>query len=94
MKKWRKAHPLTEAQKIKDRARAYANVYLRRGKILRESCRVCGAHAQMHHPDYSKPLYIIWLCRPHHPAIHSFGGDVNNALERVVLLARDGAEIE
>lgn len=32
-----------------------------------EPCVACGnAEAQMHHPDYSQPLFVEWLCRPCH----------------------------
>lgn len=24
----------------------------------------------MHHPDYSKPLEVVWMCRPCHLAEH------------------------
>lgn len=51
-------------------ARAYAHVYLYRGKIDRLLCEVCGEDAEMHHPDYSKPLEVIWLCRAHHKELH------------------------
>ena len=47
-------------------ARSYANVYLKRGKLVRQPCEVCGADAEMHHDDYSKPLDVRWLCREHH----------------------------
>lgn len=53
-------------------ARDYARVYLRRGKIQRQPCLMCGSdQAEMHHEDYSKPLEIRWLCRPCHLAVHS-----------------------
>lgn len=61
---------MTEAQKIKDRARSYAGVYKRRGKLVERPCQVCGAKAEMHHHDYSKPLEVEWLCRLHHLALH------------------------
>ncbi len=55
---------LTEEQRIKANARAYANVYLNRGKIKKKNCIDCGSEkSQMHHDDYSKPLEVIWLCR-------------------------------
>lgn len=56
--------------RMRANARSYAKVYLKRGKIIRQPCRDCGAEAQMHHPDYSKPLEVIWLCREHHLAEH------------------------
>jgi hypothetical protein len=43
---------------------------LKSGLIERENCIYCGAQAEAHHPDYYKPLWIIWLCRPHHMAHH------------------------
>lgn len=62
---------LTLEQKVKGNARSYAKVYLRRGKIERKPCEVCGAFdSQMHHEDYSKPLEIVWLCRRHHLVEH------------------------
>jgi hypothetical protein len=70
MRRWRKTHPLTEEQRVKDRCRSYAAVYLRRSKITRQSCEVCGERAEMHHDDYSKPLEVRWLCREHHLELH------------------------
>lgn len=71
MREWRKTHPMSLAQKRKDACRSYAGVYLRRGKLKKRPCRQCGsAKAEMHHPDYSQPLNVIWLCRPCHLALH------------------------
>ena len=67
MKRWRKYNPLTEDQKKKDICRSYAGVYLRRGKIKKHPCFICGdKNSQMHHDNYNKPLEIIWFCRKHH----------------------------
>lgn len=71
MREWRKTNPMSDEQRLKDTARSYANVYLRRGKIQRGNCRDCGGeHAEMHHEDYSMPLKVIWLCRPCHMLLH------------------------
>ena len=43
MRKWRKTHPLTPAQRLKDNARSVANVYQSRGKLVSEPCETCGA---------------------------------------------------
>lgn len=52
-------------------ARSYAQVYLSRGRLKRSPCVICGdPQAEMHHPDYSKPLDIRWLCRRHHRELH------------------------
>jgi hypothetical protein len=73
MREWRKTHPMTEAQRTRDNARSYAGVYLRRGILKKLPCRVCGSEqTQMHHPDYSKPLDVIWLCEKHHRDMHDW----------------------
>lgn len=72
MREWRKTHPLTPAQKKKDTARSYANVYKRRGKLVKIPCESCGSpRSQMHHEDYDRPLDVIWLCRPCHMRLHA-----------------------
>ena len=64
MRAWRKNRPLTPEQRLRDNARSYAGVYLRRGLIQRQPCEQCSAlKAQMLHEDYSKPLAIRWVCR-------------------------------
>ena len=65
-RRYRQSHPLTDEQRRKDNARSYAGVYLRRGKITKKPCEVCGLAAEMHHDDYDQPLRIRWLCREHH----------------------------
>jgi hypothetical protein len=39
----------------------------------RDWCSVegCEALGERHHPNYSRPDIIIWLCRKHHKALHS-----------------------
>lgn len=56
-------HPKTGDAAVRARCRSYANVYLRRGKIVRQPCFDCGSEAaKMRHHDYTKPLDITWLC--------------------------------
>lgn len=43
---------------------------LRDGHLTRRPCEVCGASAQAHHDDYSKPLDVRWLCATHHTEWH------------------------
>jgi hypothetical protein len=60
-----------ESLKIKERARSYANMYLKRGKIKKTPCIICGdKDTQAHHEDYSKPADVVWLCRKHHFEYH------------------------
>jgi hypothetical protein len=40
------------------------------GEMTREWCEVCGAEAQAHHDDYSRPLDVRWLCPSHHKLWH------------------------
>lgn len=70
MREWRKTHPLNAKQRKKDIARSYLNVYVRRGKVKRLPCEICGQKAEAHHEDYSKPLEVVWLCRKHHLQHH------------------------
>jgi hypothetical protein len=73
MREWRKTHPLGAGQRKRDAARSYANTYKRRGILVQEPCCVCGsAKSEMHHPDHELPLVVVWLCREHHLAWHSF----------------------
>lgn len=72
MRQWRQSHPLTQPQRTKANARSYAKVYLRRGKLSRQPCEICGnPSTQMHHDDYSKPLAVRWLCPTHHHDLHN-----------------------
>jgi hypothetical protein len=66
MRAWRKTHPLTPEQRFKDTARSYAGVYKRRGHLVPEPCACGSFNVEMHHPDYSKPLLVVWMCRPCH----------------------------
>lgn len=44
---------------------------IRYGKLKKLPCAECGnADVQAHHPDYSKPLEVVWLCVDHHHEIH------------------------
>jgi len=66
-----KHRDLKPEAKKKATARCYANEYLRRGKLEKQPCQVCGSEdSQKHHEDYSKPLDVVWLCRKHHLELH------------------------
>lgn len=56
---WRQKH------KDGDRAHRLAN---RAGLTAPAVCEGCGLPKRMekHHPDYSKPLLVVWLCKPCH----------------------------
>lgn len=76
-RQWRKERGgysgLTEAERYKERARALARNYRKRGKLTLEGkCYMCRArnHLEMHHSDYSKPLNVVELCRRCHRRLH------------------------
>jgi hypothetical protein len=56
----------------KVRAQQILNQEIRKGKIKRSSCVVCGSNLKVHahHKDYSKPLSVEWLCPVHHRERH------------------------
>lgn len=43
---------------------------VRAGILTPQPCWVCGEKAQAHHPDYSRPLDVVWLCIVHHRQAH------------------------
>ena len=56
----------------KHRAHNAVKDALERGDIVRRPCIVCGdLKAEAHHPDYARPLDVIWYCRPHHRQHHA-----------------------
>lgn len=60
---------MNAAKREADRIFALA---LASGLIRRQPCARCGhKRVQGHHEDYSKPLSVIWLCRPHHAIRHA-----------------------
>lgn len=59
------------ANRQKVRARWLTGAWIRRGKLKRRPCVVCGSEfSESHHEDYSKPLAVVWLCRKHHMDRH------------------------
>lgn len=52
-------------------AQTALNNALRDGKIMKLNCFVCGNDAEAHHPDYDRPLDVVWLCKPHHKEAHN-----------------------
>lgn len=65
--RWREKHP--DAY----RAQSAVGNALRDGKLKKLPCEVCGskAHVHAHHSDYSKPLFVKWLCARCHLRLHA-----------------------
>jgi hypothetical protein len=68
-------HYLTQKHRypLKHRARAILKKAIERGKLKRGKCEICSTVNDVHghHPDYSQPLSVQWLCRTHHAMIHN-----------------------
>lgn len=63
--KWIAAHP--GRKNAIDRL----NTAVIRGKIQKLPCWVCeSTDVHGHHPDYSQPLNVVWLCPKHHKQLH------------------------
>lgn len=64
-KRYHQKHP--ELRK----AHRAVRIAIKNGHLRRQPCSVCGQpNAQAHHPDYTKPLEVIWLCPCHHMEAH------------------------
>lgn len=60
------AHP------VEERCRQLVANAVKTGRLVRLPCEHCGAtKSNGHHEDYSKPLVVIWLCRPCHDTEHA-----------------------
>lgn len=62
-----------EKNKHKTHARSLVRTALYRGDLVRKSiCEVCKIKParEGHHPDYTKPLEVMWLCNSCHKRIH------------------------
>lgn len=58
---------------LKLKARQVINYLILKKVIFKKPCEVCGKNGRIeaHHPDYSKPLEVKWLCPKHHREIHT-----------------------
>ena len=66
--KWVKKNP------EKQKAHKIIARVIKAGRIKKQPCQVCGnIKVDGHHPDYSKPLEVMWLCHSHHMELHRKG---------------------
>ncbi len=55
----------------RQRARQILRDAVRRQRVFRKPCEVCGdVKSQAHHEDYCNPIDVMWLCSTHHKALH------------------------
>jgi hypothetical protein len=64
--RWRANNPLRRA------AQVILGNAIRDGKVVCwPGCAVCDStKVEAHHPDYDRPLDVVWLCPKHHKQIH------------------------
>ena len=56
---------------IKYKANNLLSSAIKCGRAEKNPCQKCGdTVAEAHHPDYTKPLDVVWLCRSCHLAEH------------------------
>lgn len=63
-----------EIDKVKNKARRLVNYAVGKGEItLPDHCETCQTteNLEKHHPDYSKPLEVVVLCRLCHAQLHA-----------------------
>lgn len=75
--RWRRSHPVEYAAQV-----ALNNAIKLRRVTKPDTCSCCGTkhdwlHA--HHPDYSRPFDVVWVCPSCHCAIHREEKEVVNA---------------
>jgi hypothetical protein len=56
---------------VRKKANTAVSNALRDGRLKKQPCWVCGEKAVAHHPDYDRPLDVVWLCQPHHKQAHA-----------------------
>lgn len=56
----------------KETARKLMRNAIKDGTLVRQPCEECGSTKSVagHHPDYSRPLDVRWLCASHHAEEH------------------------
>lgn len=62
-----------ESHRLRQRARWAVKRSIKSGKLCRPtSCQTCGCkcHPDAHHPDYTSPTDVMWLCKSCHVEWH------------------------
>ena len=69
LREYARAYTISEKNQHKVIARKLMRQAINSGKLIRENC-FCGGKGEGHHPDYSRPLDVVWLCDLHHQQLH------------------------
>ena len=74
---WMRVHrkpyrEMSAEQKAKVKTRTHTGMLVRRGSLVKPTrCSRCrSAEPQAHHPGYSDPRNVVWLCRECHLSEH------------------------
>jgi hypothetical protein len=76
LKRAHEKYKVTHAKRRK--AQVAVSNAVRDGRLSKQPCWVCGEKAEAHHPDYDRPLDVIWLCQPHHKQAHALVANDND----------------
>lgn len=71
--------------KEKNSARRRARYAVRIGRLKSLTyCGLCKCYEKIegHHPDYTRPYFIVWLCKKCHTQIHNSFKDAESREER------------
>lgn len=72
-KPYKQGNYILLTKRMKQAARKLAHKAAKAGKIEKLPCEFADCtqvKVEAHHPDYSKPLEVLWLCRAHHLELH------------------------
>lgn len=86
--------PSPELMEKRRKARMTLGNAIRDGKVLAwPVCALpnCTHKAEAHHPDYDRPLDVVWLCRTHHRQAHALVGPQwpRDSAQQQLLVARE-----
>ncbi len=79
---------------MKPSAHGAVSAALKRGELVKKPCEHCGSEYRVegHHPDYDKPLDVIWLCKSCHEQEHrridGRGSEIGPHLETVPFIRK------
>jgi hypothetical protein len=62
------------ANRIKRAAHIILGSAVKSGKVIPWPCCAlpeCNKKPEAHHPDYDRPLDVVWLCTEHHKQLHN-----------------------
>src|SRR5260370_38957482 len=58
--------------RLQSKAQSAVARAVKSGKLIQRPCEKCGnPKSEGHHPDYEKPLEVVWLCSKHHKLVHA-----------------------